>query len=104
MKKPWLFPVLAAATLSLSTVPALGEDRIDQDEAQALVERGEILSLEQLLARHSERLRGELLDLELEREQGRLIYEIEVLGDDGRVRELEFDARTGELTSTSGDD
>ncbi|MFC6671923.1 PepSY domain-containing protein [Marinobacterium aestuariivivens] len=83
---------------------ALGDKRIDQDEAQALVEQGQMLSLEQLLALHADLLRGQLLDLELEREQDRLIYEVEVLGEDGRVREFELDAASGELIRESFDD
>jgi len=104
MKIPWIFPVLAAGTISLAVFPALGGSRLDQDEAQALVEQGKMLPLEQLLERHAERLRGQLLDVELERDDGRLIYEIEVLGTDGRVREVELDARTGDLLSESLDD
>ncbi|NVK40335.1 MAG: PepSY domain-containing protein [Oceanospirillaceae bacterium] len=104
MKIPWIYPALVAGTISLAAPLSHGDGRVDQDEAQALVEQGEMLSLEQLLALHRERFRGELLDLELEHKGGRLIYEVEVLGEDGRVREFELDARSGELIKESFDD
>lgn len=104
MKRPWIFQGLVAGTISLAASLALGDGRIDQDDAQALVEQGRILPLEQLLQRHAGALRGQLLDLELEREHGRLIYEVEVLGDDGRVREFELDAASGELLKESFED
>ncbi len=104
MKIPWIFPALVAGMISVLGLPALGDDRISHDEAQALVEQGEMLSLEQLLALHRERFRGELLDLELEHKGGRLIYEVEVLGEDGRVREFELDASSGELIRESFED
>ena len=37
----------------------------------------------------------EWLDIELEREDGRWVYELELLDDAGVVREYLFDARTG---------
>ena len=40
--------------------------------------------------------RGKLLDLEVEKEHGRIIYELEFLDPQGRVREYEVDAETGD--------
>ncbi len=45
---------------------------------------------------------GEVLEVELEREHGGLVYEIDILAQDGRVRTLIFDARTGALLSAEG--
>jgi uncharacterized membrane protein YkoI len=68
---------------------------IDQDEAHELVEEGRIRPLSVLMAQYPERLEGHLLDVELEYEDGTLVYEIEVLGSDGVVREFYLDAATG---------
>ena len=38
-----------------------------------------------------------MLDLEVEKEHGRIVYEMEFLREDGRVLELEIDARDGTL-------
>ncbi|MBV1789089.1 PepSY domain-containing protein [Marinobacterium sp. D7] len=88
---------MVAGTISLGVPSLQAKEKIHQSEARELVKQGEMLSLDDLLAQHGERLAGHLLDVELEREHGRLVYEIEVLGEDGQVREFEIDARSGEL-------
>ena len=39
---------------------------------------------------------GRLLDLEVEREHGRIVYELEVVDEQGQVHEIYLDAQTGE--------
>ncbi len=79
-----------------------GED-IDQDQALELRQAGEILSLEQILERARRHLRrGRLIKAELERESGRLVYELEYV-DAGEVREFLFDAVTGEFLGEERD-
>jgi len=77
----------------------------DHDLARELVKSGEIIPMEQLL----KKIRGQqsshlrLLEAELERKQGRLVYELDLVDDHGVVRELLFDAKTGEALG-EGDD
>ncbi len=67
----------------------------DHVRAKDLVESGEILSLEQLLQTVFEGRNWRLLEAELEEKHGQYIYELEILDDRGKVRELKYDARTG---------
>ena len=70
----------------------------DHDEIRQLRHSGQIQSLETIIAKHRrERPGGQLLEAELEFEQGRYVYELKILGEDGVVREFEYDARSGEL-------
>ena len=46
---------------------------------------------------------GEVLKVELEPEDGRVIYEITVLAENGRVREIELDANDGTLIKIEDD-
>jgi uncharacterized membrane protein YkoI len=70
----------------------------DHEEVRQLRRTGKILSLETILAKHRRSYPGgQLLEAELEFEQGRHVYDLKFLGDDGVVREFEYDARTGEL-------
>lgn len=98
MRTLWIFPVMVAG-ISLGGLAQAGE-RIDQDEARRLVEQGQIMPLDRLLSEQADRLKGRMLDVHLERSHGRLVYEIEVLGTDGRVREFYMDAGSGELLKT----
>ncbi|MDX9875108.1 MAG: PepSY domain-containing protein [Spongiibacteraceae bacterium] len=73
-------------------------DDLSADEVLRLRQRGEVVPLTQLLQQLESRHPGaQVLDVELERDDGRLIYEIEVLTTQRIVRELEFDARDGRL-------
>ena len=89
---------LAAALLLTAGLSGSATAGRDHDEIRRLRSAGKILSLETIIARHRrEDPSGQLLDAELELEKGRYLYELKFLGDDGVVREFEYDARTGEL-------
>lgn len=92
-------------TISLLTIlsAALYADD-DSDEAKRLVESGEILELEVVLQKAREIQTGKVLEVELERKAGYIIYEIEFLTPDGTVFELKFDAKTGKHLSTEKED
>lgn len=76
----------------------------DHDEARRLLKSGDIMSLELILEKLRPDHPGKILEIELEQEAGQLVYEIEMLGDDGIVRELIIDARTGDLLRSERDD
>lgn len=101
MKTMWLLLALAAGTIS---APLRASDDLSQGDIRALVEQGKILSLETILSRYPEKTYGKLLDVEAERERGRVIYELEFLQVDGRVIELEIDAVDGRLIKQEFDD
>ncbi|MEQ1617644.1 MAG: PepSY domain-containing protein [Terricaulis sp.] len=67
----------------------------DHDEAREALEHGEALPLAQILSLALRAVPGEILEIELEREHGRLLYEIEILARNGWVRKVILDARTG---------
>ena len=68
------------------------------------VESGEILPLQQILQALPELQQARILEVELEREHGRYVYEVEILTGDGRVQELQLDAASGELLRRRDDD
>jgi len=88
--------ILAAAAAFLSGAPALA-DNVSPDRVRALVERGEILPLEEILKRSEANAGGRIIEIELEAKGASYVYEIKVLRPDGRYRELKIDARTGAL-------
>ena len=95
MRAPLL--VTLPLVLLLAAAPAVSRD-LDQDEALRLRREGLIMPLEALLQRALERHPGaSLLEAELEEEDERYVYEIELLTGEGVARELELDARTGEV-------
>jgi len=93
---------LGAVLLVPAGVPALA----DHYRVYELRQSGEILPLEVILERAKRIQPGELLEAELEEEDGQLVYEVEMYGADKRYHELYFDARTGDLLKNEreGDD
>jgi len=65
----------------------------EQDRARAAVLRGQFVPLEGILADAQRRQPGRVVEVELEGDE----YEVEILRADGRVVELEYDARSGAL-------
>lgn len=98
LQKPrGLIRVLALVLPLVLALPGLvAADSVDQDQILKLIKRGELQPLEILLQRHRHRLQGRLIDLELEHHKGRWIYELELLDDQGVVREYLIDAKNGE--------
>lgn len=69
----------------------------DHDRVREAVRAGDVMPLDALRAHLRRSHPGELLELELERDKGRWIYELKLLRPDGRIVKLEVDARSGEV-------
>ena len=76
----------------------------DHDDARAAREAGEALPISRILPLALREVPGEVIEVELEREGGLLIYEIEVLARTGRVRKVKLDARTGAVLRVEDED
>jgi uncharacterized membrane protein YkoI len=54
-----------------------------------------VLPIERILEQARASVAGTVTEIELERERGRLIYEVTIVTADNKKIEIEFDARTG---------
>ncbi|MDX5376434.1 MAG: PepSY domain-containing protein [Halomonas sp.] len=66
------------------------------------VRSGRLVALPEILDWLEARYEGHVLEVELEHDDGRPVYEIEMLGPQGQVVEFEFDAESGELIGMEG--
>jgi len=96
---------VAALLVALLAAPAAhaGDDD-DHDRARAAVQAGEVLPLAALLERVQRSHPGRVLEVELEREDGRWVYELKILQADGRLLKLEVDAATARVLKLRRDD
>lgn len=100
------------ATGLLSTGPgSVHDDRRaaeHEEREHAAVRRyagpGDILSLEEILQNARQLHAGRVLEIELEDSDGGPVYEVEILDAGGEVREMKFDARSGELVEEELED
>ncbi|MBI2240861.1 MAG: PepSY domain-containing protein [Magnetospirillum gryphiswaldense] len=89
---------ILALAAALMLAPALTHaDEADHDRARRALEEGRILPLRDILNRAEAEVPGQMIEAELEDEHGQLVYEIKVLGKDGRVVKLIYDAGSGQL-------
>jgi uncharacterized membrane protein YkoI len=73
-------------------------------EARRLTETGKILPLEDLMQSIQAEQPGRVLEVELERDDGRYLYEIEILDPQGAVWEFKLDATSGEIVERELED
>ena len=82
-----------------------GNDEVHEHEVvRGMAEQGDILSLEQILQNARQHRAGRVLETELEEKGGELVYEVEILDDNGEVWEMKFDARSGALLEEEQED
>ena len=98
----WWPPLVLAILLLTVLVGAIADD--DHLDARRLNQAGQILPLEAILETVSRQYPGRVLEVELERESGGYIYEIEILGPSGEVWEVEIDAVNGRLLKSERED
>lgn len=66
----------------------------DHDRARRAHLAGEVVGLDQLLAAVARDRPGKVIDVELERERGRMVYEVKLITPDGRLQKMKYDARS----------
>lgn len=99
------FAAALIAWASFSTADSSGDGRGgDHDRARQALEAGEVLPLRVILERVERAYPGQVLEVELEREneRGRWQYEIKLLRSGGSLVKLKVDARDGSILGVKG--
>jgi uncharacterized membrane protein YkoI len=97
--------LIVVLMLAAAATPAMGDDQERESEAErseretvrAAVERGELKPLSVVLQAVRSKLPGEVVGIEIERDQGVWIYEFRVADDKGRLLEVYVDAATAQI-------
>jgi uncharacterized membrane protein YkoI len=102
-KKDLLYRIVLIAMLAIST-PLAADDDDDDDRAEreamrTAVERGDIKSLAEILKLVAPQLPGEIVGIEIERENGIFVYEFRVAGKGGKILEAKVNAATASVIS-----
>ena len=98
--------LLAAAGLVLATISAArADDDEDHDFARRALEQGRALPLADILAKsHARSVPGKVIEVELEVDDGTLVYDLKVLTPGGHLKEVDVDATNGTILKTEDDD
>lgn len=98
-------PLAVAMLMSILTIgPSQADDGHDHDRARQALEAGEVLPLRTILERVDRDHPGQVMEVDLERKDGRWIYEIKLLRTGGSLVKLKLDARDGTLLEAKGRD
>lgn len=84
-----------ASALAATGVPAWDDD--DHYEARWAVQSGLALPLAEILQRLDGRLDGDIIEVELDEDDGHYVYELKVITRSGRLLEVEVDARNARI-------
>lgn len=74
----------------------------DHDRARQALEQGRVLALRQVLEKVEREYQGQVLKIEFDDDDGRLVYEIRLLQNDGRLLKLKVDAVDGRILKIKG--
>lgn len=89
---------------SVQSGPLMASDAQDHERARRALEAGEVMPLRAIIEVVERDHPGQIVELELERDHGRWLYEIKLLRPDGSLAKLEVDARDGRVLSIRGRD
>lgn len=103
MRYSFILLLIVPLLLSGAVVPATAGGDNWRDLHQE-VKAGHLVGLTEIMDWLEARYRGQILEVELEQDDGgdKIEYEVEMIGPQGQVVEFEFDATTGELLSVEG--
>jgi uncharacterized membrane protein YkoI len=95
----WVLLVFVCAAAVVQPNASAAEDRghdckRGQDCALGALKKGEIRPLSEVLAIVRAKIPGEIVEIELDREDGIWVYEIKILTSSGRRRKVEVNAQT----------
>ena len=98
-----VFAVLAGSALALSA-PAWSDDngKKEMDETREAVEMSKTakVTVEQAIKTATEKMAGKVIEAELEKKHGKAVWEVEIVGEDGKVTEVHVDADSGAVIDT----
>lgn len=96
--------LLVAACLVLAMVHGTRADDVDHDIAKRALEQGRALPLADIIAKIGPQVPGKVIEVELDDDDGALVYDLKVLSPQGRLQEIEVDAATGKILKIEDDD
>lgn len=100
MIKPIALPALMVGALCLLSTPAWSDKGKGKEGHVAELVKDAKVTIDQAIKTASEKVPGTVVEAELEKKHGKTVWEVEVLGADGKVTEVHIDAAGGEVIDT----
>lgn len=97
MKHPYSFAALTLIAALSAPVSWAGVDAHEYQQLQQAITSGEILPARQILDQVEKSHPGKIIEMELDRDNQRWVYDVKVLRADGTAIKLELNAKDGAL-------
>lgn len=104
MKSFTLILVLAVGTVLALGSPAWSDKKKDKEDDIAALAKEATVTIEQAVKTAVEKVPGTVVEAELEKKHDKTVWEVEVLGADGKVTEVHIDAVSGAVIDTEAKD
>ncbi len=98
-----LLPLILICAIALPASLTHADDD-DLDRLRDAVRRTEVMPLSTLQDQVRKTFPGEIISVEIDEDDGRFIYEFKVLQTNGRLLEIEMDAKDGKVLDIDDDD
>lgn len=96
--------ITSTLLIGLPPLTALADDDREQDQALKLRQQGLILPLEKILQAAQQAHPGRVVEVELQREHKKYIYEVELVDSNGQVWEMKLDATSARIIESERED
>src|SRR5262245_63344288 len=93
MRKGTVQIALASATIFALGTPAIA---VPTQEKLELAREAKV-ELTDAIAKATSKVPGRAIESELKNKKGKLVWEVEIVGEDGKLNEVDLDAKTGEV-------
>lgn len=103
MRQTLFATLILAAIFTVPAVASSDHDKADQAAARAALARHEILPIDRILGIARGQVPGDVLSVKLKRKPAGFEYHVKMLASNGRVREVEINARTGAVLEVEDD-
>lgn len=90
---------LTAGTVLVLGTPAWSDKKKNHDDIAQLAKEATV-TIDQAIKTAVEKVPGTVVEAELEKKHDKTVWEVEVLGADGKVTEVHIDAATGAVIDT----
>ena len=104
MKSMGITVAIIFGSMLLFSMPAWSDSKGKKDkEADTKITdlvKDATITIDQAIKTATEKVQGTVVQAELEKEHGKTVWEVEVLGADGHVMQVHIDAASGEVIDT----
>ena len=104
MKFLSLILTLTVGTVLALSFPAWSDKKKGEEGDIAALAKEAKITIEQAIKTAVEKVPGTVVEAELEKKHDKTVWEVEVLGADGKVMEVHIDAATGTVIDTEAKD